>query len=60
VGWLVIHDSGGLVFSETIDPLMKKVGEGGVHLSEEDKADLKAFLLSLSDPSFINNPDFQN
>ncbi|HAT67182.1 MAG TPA: cytochrome-c peroxidase, partial [Flavobacteriaceae bacterium] len=41
-------------------PLMKAVGEGGVHLSEEDKADLKAFLLSLSDPSFINNPDFQN
>lgn len=57
---VINHYSEGLVYSETIDPLMKAVGEGGVQLSEEDKADLKAFLLSLSDPSFINNPDFQN
>ncbi len=56
---VIDHYSEGLVFSETIDPLMKNVAEGGAHLTEEDKADLKAFLLSLSDPSFINNPDFQ-
>lgn len=56
---VIDHYSEGLVYSETIDPLMKKVSEGGVHLSESDKADLKAFLLSLSDPSFINNQDFQ-
>jgi cytochrome c peroxidase len=56
---VINHYSEGLVFSETIDPLMKKVAEGGVQLSEEDKIDLKAFLLTLSDPSFINNPDFQ-
>jgi cytochrome c peroxidase len=31
-----------------------------VQLSDQDKADLKAFLLSLSDPSFINNPIFQD
>ncbi len=55
---VINHYSEGLVYSETIDPLMKKVGEGGVQLSESDKADLKAFLLSLSDPSFINNPNF--
>lgn len=57
---VIDHYSEGLVYSETIDPLMKKVSEGGVHLSPQDKADLKAFLLSLSDPSFINNPDFRN
>jgi cytochrome c peroxidase len=57
---VINHYSEGLVYSETIDPLMKKVGEGGVHLTEQDKADLKAFLLSLSDPSFTNNPDFRN
>ncbi|MCR9181987.1 MAG: cytochrome-c peroxidase [Flavobacteriaceae bacterium] len=57
---VINHYSEGLVFSETIDPLMKAVAQGGVQLSEEDKADLKAFLLSLSDPGFINNPDFQN
>jgi len=56
---VINHYSEGLVYSETIDPLMKKVAEGGVGLSEADKADLKAFLLSLSDPSFIDNPDFQ-
>lgn len=52
--------SEGLQNSPTIDPLMKKVGEGGVQLSIQDKADLKAFLLTLSDPSFLNNPDLQN
>ncbi len=40
--------------------LMKKVSEGGVQLSAQDKTDLKAFLLTLSDPSFLTNPDFQN
>ncbi|MDX1463175.1 MAG: cytochrome-c peroxidase, partial [Marinirhabdus sp.] len=45
---------------ETIDPLMKAVDEGGVQLTESDKADLKAFLLTLSDESFTNNPDFRN
>ena len=48
----------GLQDSDTIDTLMKKVDEGGVQLSEVDKANLKAFLLSLSDPSFLNNPAF--
>lgn len=57
---VINHYSEGLVYSETIDPLMKAISEGGVHLSDEDKADLKAFLLSLSEPEFINNPDFQN
>jgi cytochrome c peroxidase len=57
---VIDHYSEGLVYSETIDPLMKKVDEGGVGLTPEEKADLKAFLLSLSDPGFISNPDFQD
>jgi len=57
---VINHYSEGLKFSETIDPLMKKVAEGGVQLSEEDKADLKAFLLTFSDLEFINNPAFRN
>ncbi|MAZ72959.1 MAG: cytochrome-c peroxidase [Flavobacteriaceae bacterium] len=56
---VIDHYSEGLVFSETIDPLMKTISEGGVQLTDSDKADLKAFLLSLSDDSFINNPDFR-
>ena len=51
--------SEGLQLSATIDPLMKNVNEGGVGLSAKDKADLKAFLLTLSDLNFINNPDFK-
>ena len=57
---VIDHYSEGLVFSETIDPLMKAVDQGGVQLSDEDKADLKAFLLSLSDPEFIIPPPNPN
>lgn len=57
---VINHYSEGLQNSSTIDPLMKQVDQGGVQLSEQDKTDLKAFLLSLSDPLFINNPEFQN
>ncbi len=56
---VINHYSEGLQTSSTIDPLMKKVNQGGVNLSPKDKADLKAFLLTLSDYDFINNPDFQ-
>lgn len=56
---VINHYSEGLKNSPTIDPLMKKVAQGGVQLSDTDKADLKAFLLSLTDNEFINNTDFQ-
>lgn len=56
---VINHYSEGLQHSSTIDPLMKYVGQGGVQLTVSDKAALKAFLLSLSDDSFVNNPDFQ-
>ncbi|MBL4592650.1 MAG: cytochrome-c peroxidase [Flavobacteriales bacterium] len=54
------HYSIGLVNSPTIDPLMKFVGQGGVQLTPSEKADLKAFLLSLTDNDFITNPAFQD
>ncbi|WP_246337554.1 cytochrome-c peroxidase [Tenacibaculum pelagium] len=56
---VINHYSTGLKSSPTIDPLMKKVNQGGVNLSDKDKADLKAFLLSLSDNDFVANPNFQ-
>jgi cytochrome c peroxidase len=52
---VINHYSEGLKNSSTIDPLMKKVNQGGVQLSATDKANLKAFLLTLSDYDFINN-----
>lgn len=57
---VINHYSEGLKPSITIDPLMKKVQLGGVQLTSKDKADLIAFLLTLSDFDFINNPDFKN
>ncbi len=55
---VINHYSEGLKNSETIDPLMKKVAQGGVGLSSQDKIDLKAFLLTLTDKAFIKNPNF--
>ncbi|MGB0981639.1 MAG: cytochrome-c peroxidase [Winogradskyella sp.] len=57
---VINHYSEGLQNSTTIDPLMKKVDEGGVQLTLQEKADLKAFLLTLTDTSFTTNPNFQN
>ena len=57
---VINHYSEGLEYSETIDPLMKSVREGGVQLSVEEKYFLKMFLISLSDSSFIENPAFQD
>lgn len=57
---VINHYSEGLKNSSTIDPFMKKVALGGVQLSPQDKADLKAFLLTLSDYEFISNPNFIN
>ena len=57
---VINHYSEGLVNSPTIDPLMKKVSQGGVQLTLLEKASLKAFLLTLTDEEFINNPNFSN
>ncbi len=56
---VINHYSEGLKPSSTIDPLMKKVAQGGVQLTPKEKTDLKAFLLTLSDSNFINNPAFK-
>jgi cytochrome c peroxidase len=50
--------SEGLVYSDYVDPLMKNVRENGVQLSDEEKADLKAFLLTLTDNELLTNPAY--
>ncbi len=50
--------SEGLVWSPSVSPLMHKVTLGGAHLSPQQKANLKAFLLTLTDHSLITNPDY--
>jgi len=55
---VVEHYSGGLNYSSTVDPLMKKLNIGGLQLTNQEKQDLIAFLKTLSDTDFITNPDF--
>jgi len=50
--------SEGLKYNPTIDPLMKNVHQGGIQLTNQEKDDLKAFLLTFSDSDFITNPEF--
>jgi cytochrome c peroxidase len=48
--------SDSLVYSPYADPLMHHLITGGVRLTVSEKADLKAFLLTLTDHDFITNP----
>ena len=49
-----------LVWSPTIDPLMKRVSQGGVNLTEQEKMNLLAFIKTLTDTTFTNNPDYSD
>jgi cytochrome c peroxidase len=52
--------SEGLKYSNTIDPLMKGVSNGGVNLTDQEKTDLVAFLHCLTDTSFTSKPSLSN
>lgn len=46
--------------SPNISPLIEFAASGGVALTPTEKMQVKAFLKSLSDPEFINNPAFSS
>ncbi|MBR4264576.1 MAG: hypothetical protein IKQ46_00800 [Bacteroidales bacterium] len=50
----------GLKRSPYIDPLSINANHGGMHLSDKDLQDVKAFLLTLSDTAFIHDPKYSN
>ena len=50
--------SEGVKDSEIINPLMHHVMDGGMHLTDLEKAQLKAFLNTLTDETFLNNPNY--
>jgi len=50
--------SSGLKWSPYVSPMMYHINTGGAQLTPTQKADLKAFLLTLSDSAFITNPAF--
>lgn len=55
---VINHYSSGVVVSPTIDPLMEFASQGGAQLDAFEKDLLKQFLMTLTDETFINNPDF--
>ena len=57
---VINHYSSGVVVSPTIDPLMEFASQGGVQLDAFEKDLLKQFLMTLTDETFINNPDFRD
>ena len=56
---VVEHYNSGGKASSTVDPLMKHVGTG-LNLSTQEKADLVAFLKTMTDSSFINDARFKS
>lgn len=56
---VIEHYSSGIQHSTTIDPLIEFANQGGVQLDALQKSMLKKFLLTMSDPNFIQNPAFQ-
>jgi cytochrome c peroxidase len=50
--------SDSLRWSPSVSPLMHKVAYGGAHLLPQQKVDLKAFLLTLTDWTLTTNPDY--
>lgn len=57
---VIDHYNTGVKESSTIDEIMQFNLDPGLDLSEQDKADLVAFLKALSDDTFLNNPDYTN
>lgn len=56
---VIDHYNAGGVPSSTLDPFMK-YSYGGLSLAPSQKADLLAFLHTLTDTAFTQNPAFQN
>jgi cytochrome c peroxidase len=52
------HYANGVVDSPTLDPLLKKNGQLGIPMTEEEKTNIINFLTTLSDFDFVSDPKF--
>ena len=52
--------SSGVKLSATIDSKMEYAHQGGVRLSPEESRKIIAFLMTMSDSTFVSNPAFSN
>jgi cytochrome c peroxidase len=58
---VIDHYNTGVIISPTVDPIMTKPGkEFGLELSSVDVDNLKAFLNTLTDSTFLANPDLSS
>lgn len=57
---VINHYNSGLVNSSTIDPALESTMDTGLMLGAEDITDLIAFLHTLTDNSYLNNPDYKD
>lgn len=57
---VIEHYNTGVVESPTIDPLMQYNLDPGLGLTDQDIDDLIAFLNTLTDEVYLNNPEYQS
>jgi len=55
---VIKHYNSEIKQSSTLDPLLYTI-QAGLELTPQDKADLIAFLKTLTDQNFTTNPKFQ-
>ena len=57
---VIDHYNEGVKMSTTVDPVIENTRLSGLFLDDQDKADLLAFLKTLTDPVFLANEDYSN
>ena len=57
---VLVHYNSGVKNNFSIDPNMKKANQGGLQLTPDRIARLKAYLLAFDDPAFISDTSFSN
>jgi len=57
---VIDHYNIGIEQSSTLDPALNATTATGLMLDAQEKADLVAFLKTLTDQSYLSNPDFSN
>ncbi|RYF64465.1 MAG: c-type cytochrome, partial [Cytophagaceae bacterium] len=53
------HYATGVQDSPQLDPLLKQNGQLGIPMTQQEQNDIITFLLTLTDYTFISNPDLQ-
>lgn len=57
---VIDHYNHGVKESSTVDEIMQYNIDPGLQLSEQDKADLVAFMKTLTDEDYLTNPEYKS